>query len=79
MAKICKNCRHWVSSEDKKPYPHYNRLPGQWGSCQLAEGFDGIPSNDTSFAFAEDVNEGNHVELTTNENFGCNQFEAKEG
>jgi hypothetical protein len=77
VEKVCKNCKHW---EDRKGFDE--NIPekySEYKSCAIADGKAGEgPIIDGAKAFAVDA-EYYYAVLVTAPEFGCNQFEVKEG
>lgn len=64
MSGFCKDCRHWDDGPE---------MPGGWGYCRLADGWDGKAYEKTR-AFAS--GKGTAM-LVTASDFGCNQFSKR--
>lgn len=67
--KRCKNCKRWERS-DTKGFEN-------WGECLLAGSYNAEPVYPDSLAVANDF-EGYAASLSTEERFGCVQWERKE-
>ncbi len=76
MSGLCRDCKWWnhdelwpLSADEEKR---------SWGKCELADNDYGEPMHKNSKAVAVD-GENYEARLTTAPDFGCVQFEAREG
>jgi len=66
--QTCKTCQYWI-------VPEHDQNPPGFRECSLCFTSDGIAESPDTLAYAMD-NECYYACFVTNENFGCNQWEA---